>query len=263
MEMGKISEKVALVTGAASGIGRAISETLANEGAHVVVADVNESGARETARVIGDGALFQYLDVTNENDWQTAISMASERFGGLDILVNSAGIGIMGDVEETLLEDWNRVIGVNLTGTFLGCKHAIRAMKINGGAIVNICSVAGIVGFEDLAAYAASKGGVTTFTKSVALNVAAKGYGIRVNSINPTYVDTPILDEAAEAFESREVMIAGMAEMIPIGRLATAQDIADAALFLVSDSASMITGTYINVDGGTTAGLPSRHTTNQ
>ncbi len=256
----RVDGKVALVTGGASGIGRAVCRTLAREGARVVVADINADGGQATVRDIGASALFVPLDVTDEDAWVVAVEHAVADFGGLDILVNCAGIGVAGDFWDTSLGDWNAVLAVNLTGTFLGCKHAVLAMReAGGGSIINISSVAGLVGGGDIAAYAASKGGVTLLTKSVALNCAARGLGIRCNSVHPTYVDTEMLDPVAEALGGREAMLAGMAELVPLGRVAKPQEVADAVLFLASDEAAMITGSALVVDGGTTAGLPSRH----
>lgn len=252
---------MALVTGGASGIGRETCKLFAAEGARVLVADVNESGGEETVASIGDAARFLHLDVSNEEKWVQAVATAEGTFGGLDVLVNSAGVGFSGDFEDTSLDEWNGLMSVNLTGVFLGCKHAVRAMKNSGGgAIVNLSSIAGLVGGEDIAAYSASKGGVTMLSKSVALSCAGRGLNIRCNSVHPTYVDTEMLDPIAELFGGRDAMLAGMAESVPLGRLATARDIANAILFLVSDESSMVTGSAMVVDGGQTAGLSARHT---
>lgn len=259
--MGRLEGKVALVSGGASGIGRASCETLAREGAQVLVADINEQGARQTVDKIGAAALFQPLDVSRESDWQAAVASAVERFGRLDIVVNCAGIGFSCHAEDIELEEWNQLLAVNLTGTMLGCKHGIKGIKQSdgGGSIINLSSVGGLLGTSDLAAYCASKGGVTTMTKAVALDCAELGYGIRCNAIHPTYVDTEMLDPIAEMVGNRDAMMAAMVQNVPIGRLATPQDIANAVLFLASDESSMITGTTFLVDGGTTAGMPAKH----
>jgi len=188
---------------------------------------------------------------------------AEETFGGLDILVNSAGIGFTGDFEDMALGHWNAMISVNLTGTFLGCQKAIKLMKKSGkpAAIANISSLGGLVGGEDIAGYCASKGGVTLLTKSVALYCAGKGYNIRCNSIHPTYVDTEMLDPVADAFGSRKVMLDGMASQVPIGRVAKPEDIASAILYLCSAEASMVTGHQMVIDGGQMAGMPAQHST--
>tara|TARA_R110001592_G_scaffold363372_2_gene686197 strand:+ start:68585 stop:69376 length:792 start_codon:yes stop_codon:yes gene_type:complete len=259
--MGKLESRVALVTGGASGIGRACCEALAAEGAKVLVADINEQGGQLTESQIGSAAAFQYLDVTVEADWERATAKAIEQFGRLDIVVNCAGIGFSCHAEDIELDAWNRIVAVNLTGTMLACKHAIRAIKQfdGGGAIVTISSIAGLLGTSDLAAYCATKGGVTLLSKAVALDCAELGYGIRCNAIHPTYVDTEMLDPVAAMVGNRDEMISGMVENVPLGRLATARDIANSVVFLVSDDAAMITGSVFTVDGGTTAGMPARH----
>lgn len=263
--MGRVEGKVALVTGGASGIGRASCQTLAREGASVLVADINEEGGRTTTENIGDSAVYRNLDVSREQDWEDAVAETIERFGRLDILVNCAGIGFSCHAEDIELEAWDRMVAVNLTGTMLGCKHCIRGIKRSdgGGSIINISSVGGLVGTADLAAYCATKGGVTLLTKSVALDCAELGYGIRCNAIHPTYVDTEMLDPIAELVGSREAMAAAMVRNVPLGRLATPQDIANSVLFLASDESAMITGTAYLVDGGTTAGAPACHSANE
>ncbi len=256
-----LGDRVALVTGGASGIGRATAAALAQEGARIVAADVNDAGAQGTIRALDQDAIAVVLDVSDEKHWIAAIAETIEKFGRLDILVNCAGIGVSGSIEDLDVEDWNRLLAVNLTGTFLGCKHAIPAMREagNGGSIINISSIAGLVGGEDIVAYSASKGGVTMLTKSIALHCAQHAPGIRCNSIHPTYVDSEMLDPIAEMFSSRAEMLAGMAELVPAGRVATPQDIADVIVFLASDGSRMMTGSQVVVDGGQLAGLPSRH----
>lgn len=259
--MGRVDGKVALITGGASGIGRAACQTLSREAARVVIADINGAGAEETlASLDGDG-FVQMLDVSNEAHWADAVAEAINRYGRLDIVVNSAGIGINGDFEETTLEDWNRVMAINLTGTFLGCKHGIKGIKQNGegGSVINISSIMGVIGGDDIAAYSASKGGVTILTKSVALHCAKHQLNIRCNAVLPTYVDSEMLDPVAEQLGGRDIMVESMASLVPVGRMAVPQDIANAVLFLASDESSMVTGSSLVVDGATTAGLPGRH----
>lgn len=257
----RVENKVALVTGGASGIGRECCKLLAAEGARVLVADIDETGGLATVAAIGANSRFQYLDVGDEKLWNQSARRAIDEFGSLDILVNSAGVGFSGNFEDTKIEDWNAIIRVNLTGVFLGCKSMVRARMgtMTSASIVNISSIAGLVGGEDIAAYSATKGAVTILSKSIALSCAARGLGIRCNTIHPTYVDTEMLDPIAELFSSREEMCAGMAAQVPLGRLATARDIANAVLFLASDESAMVTGSALVVDGGTTAGLPARH----
>jgi len=260
--MGRVENKVALVTGGASGIGRECCKLLAREGARVVVADINEAGGLDTVEAIGGESRFFSLDVRSETRWQEVTSQAIDRFGSLDTLVNCAGIGFAGNFEDTSLENWNAIMDVNLTGVFLGCKHMILAQRQvpANASIINISSIAGLLGGEDIAAYSATKGGVTLLSKSIALSCAGRGLGIRCNSIHPTYVDTEMLDPVAAMFSSRDEMRAGMANEVPLGRLALPIDIAYAVLFLASDESAMVTGSSMVVDGGQTAGLPARHT---
>jgi 3(or 17)beta-hydroxysteroid dehydrogenase len=260
---GRLRGKVALVTGGGSGIGRAICTLFASEGAHVLVIDLNGAGAAATAALLGDTASAHEMDVTSEPGWQNLTAACLDRDGRLDLLVNCAGIGRAGNFEELSLEDWNAQIAVNLTGVFLGCKHGVKAMRKagHGGSIVNISSIAGLVGGDDIAGYSASKGGVTMLTKSVALHCAKYRTGIRCNSVHPTYVDSEMLDPVAATFPSRAAMIAGMAEAVPLGRIAKPADVANACLFLASDEAGMVSGSSLLVDGAQLAGLASRHTT--
>jgi NAD(P)-dependent dehydrogenase (short-subunit alcohol dehydrogenase family) len=259
----RLEGRVAIVTGGASGIGRATCKTFAREGATVVVADINKAGAEATASAIGAAASAHAIDVADELAWRELIGVSIERLGRLDILVNCAGIGRAGNFEDLTMEDWTAQVDVNLTGVFLGCKHGVKAMRAagNGGSIINISSIAGLVGGDDIAGYSATKGGVTMLTKSVALHCAKHRTGIRCNSVHPTYVDSEMLDPVAAMFPSREAMLAGMAEAVPMGRVAIPQDIANACLFLASDESSLISGSSILVDGAQLAGLPSRHTT--
>jgi NAD(P)-dependent dehydrogenase (short-subunit alcohol dehydrogenase family) len=253
--------RVALVTGGASGIGRATCKVLADRGAKVIVADINTNGGWESVERIGANAAFAHLDVTDEASWCRCIDFAIAKEGHLDVLANIAGIGIGGDVENLSLADWDRLFAVNSTGPFLGCKHAIRAMGPSGrpGSIINVASLAAVLGTADLVGYCASKGSVRMLTKSVALYCAFKGYPIRCNSVNPTYVDTEMLDPIAEMYGGRSAMVAAMSKLVPAGRLCTPEEIAETIAFLASDSAAMITGGEINIDGGQTAGVPPSH----
>lgn len=258
----RLKNKVAMVTGGASGIGRATAMTFAREGARVAVTDIDAEGAARTAGAIGANAVAVQLDVTQEAGWAAAMAPVVERFGRLDILANVAGIGFPGTILDLTLDHWNRMIAVNLTGVMLGCQAAIRAISETGGsgAIVNVSSLAGIAGISDVAGYCASKGGVTTLSKSVALFCAERRLPIRCVSIHPTYVDSEMLDPVADAIGSRAAMVAAMASLVPIGRIATPQDIANAILFAASDEAAMLTGTALVVDGGQLAGPASAHT---
>ena len=251
--MQRLSDKTALVTGAASGIGRAVAERLASEGARVAVADFNRDAGIAAADAIGDAALFVDLDVTSEESWQAGMAAVRDAFEGLDILVNSAGIIETKSIEDTSFDDWRRIMSVNLDGTFLGCKFAVQAMKESGGSIVNISSVSGLVGGANLAAYNASKGGVRLLTKSVALHCARKGYGIRCNSVHPSFVATPMVDDIAGGARDPDKAMAAMASQIPLGRLGEASEVAGMVAYLASDEAAFVTGSEFVIDGGLTA----------
>lgn len=254
----RVKDKVALVTGAGSGIGEAICKRLAEEGANVVVTDINGEQASRVANEItasSGSALAITQDVTDEAGWQTVIDAALAQFDKLDVLVNNAGIVIAGNVEEATLEDWQRTQNVNLDAVFLGTREAIRAMKDKGGSIVNISSIEGIVGEAKTAAYNASKGGVRIFTKSAALHCAKEGYNIRVNSVHPGFVLTAMVENALEAMpvdeaaEFREQITCN----IPVARMGEPVDIANGVLFLASDESQYMTGSELVIDGGYTA----------
>lgn len=257
LETGRLRGKVTLISGAASGIGRATAQLFAREGAVVVVADINEDRGLETAAKIGAPAWFVPLDVTQEHSWSTAFETVLQRAGRLDILVNSAGIWLESDFVSYSLADWQRTMDVNVTGTFLGCRFAVDAMKTKGnaGSIVNISSVYGNIAADDAVAYSASKGAVRLLTKAVALYCAAKTLPVRCNSVHPGYVDSEMLDGYAATVGGREKAVAGLSSMVPMRKLATPLDIAEAILFLASDSARVITGAELPVDGGMLAGL--------
>jgi 3(or 17)beta-hydroxysteroid dehydrogenase len=251
--MRRLDGKVAIVTGGSSGIGQACAERFAQEGANVVVADIR--APRKQAS--GDGCELTHfqLDVTDEAAWCELMSFVNSRWGRLDVLINAAGISIDGDtVEACTPEAWRRTLEVNLDGTFLGCKHAVRTMKLlGGGAIINIASVLGIVADGEAVAYTASKGGVRMLTKSTALYCANSGYDIRCNAICPGYIDTPMLRAHLAARPAPESEEARLAAAHPIGRLGRAPEIASVALYLVSADASLVTGAEFLVDGGYTA----------
>ena len=192
--MGRVQDKVALITGGASGIGLAAAQLLAGEGAKIVLTDRDESQSRSALAALAPRTAFHKLDVTREDEWIAVIDAVVSDFGKIDILLNSAGVSLLKDIESTTLDEWRALMAVNLDGTFLGCKHAVRVMKdCGGGSIVNMSSVAGLIGAGNLAAYSASKGGVRLLTKSVALHCARKGYNIRCNSVHPSFADTPML----------------------------------------------------------------------
>ncbi len=252
--MGRVSGKVALVTGGASGLGKATAAALAREGAKVVVADVNEAGAKQLAGELGGAALALRLDVTSEADWQRAIAETLRAFGALHVLVNNAGIVVVRSIEDTSVEELRRVLAVNVEGVFLGCKHAIPAMRAAGsGSIINLSSAAGLVGTPPFAAYSASKGAVRLLTKTVAAHCMLLGYPIRCNSIHPGGMDTPMVRELGSG-----VVGAGPSTLAVLGKMATGpggqpEDVANLALFLASDEAKHLNGSEIAIDGGMTA----------
>ena len=247
----RLEGKVALISGGARGMGAAEARLFASEGAKVVLGDIlKEEGQRvETAIAEAGGeAVFVYLDVTSESDWQNAISAAVKRFDHLDILVNNAGIFNRAFVHEQSEEDWDRVMDINGKGVFLGTKAAIPAMRDSGGgSIVNISSVAGLIGSMASTSYNASKGAVRLLTKSTAIQYAKEG--IRCNSVHPGPIDTPMLDLVYPTPETRTQR----QNTIPMGRLGSMDDVAKGVLFLASDEASYMTGSELVIDGGYTA----------
>jgi 3(or 17)beta-hydroxysteroid dehydrogenase len=251
---GRLAGKAAFITGGASGLGRAMATAFAAEGARVAIADIDAARGREAARSIGERAIFLEHDVTDEEQWIANLAEAARVFGRLDTLVNNAGIGTRGSVETTTLAEWRRIHAVNLDGPFLGCKHAIPFIAAaGGGAVVNISSVAGLIGARDSAAYCASKGGLRLLTKSVALHCAHRRNGVRCNSIHPVYTETPMVEEMLAASRDPQKMREAMAAMIPLGRLGTPEELAAMAVYLVSDEARFVTGAEFVFDGGYTA----------
>jgi NAD(P)-dependent dehydrogenase (short-subunit alcohol dehydrogenase family) len=263
--MNRLDGKIAFLSGAARGIGAETARRMVEAGARVAIGDVLDERGRATAAALGDAAHYVHLDVTSESEWERAIAATAERFGGLDILVNNAGVFIGKGLEESSLADWERLVGVNLTGVFLGTRAAIPALRERGktspegSVIVNLSSIAGLVGSPLAALYSMTKGGVTTFTKSAALEFARKGYRIRVNSVHPGVIDT---DMGAATFAARaermgtndiEAARRQATSWHPIGRLGTAADIAKAIVFLASDDAGFMTGAGLVADGGWTA----------
>ncbi|MBI9106645.1 MAG: glucose 1-dehydrogenase [Spirochaetales bacterium] len=249
--MGRVSNKVALITGGASGIGFAIAELFIKEGSQVVITDFDRSAGEKAARALGCNALFIEQDVSNEGDWIRMIPRILSERGRIDILVNNAGISSAGasqDPETVSLEEWRRVQAVNVEGVVLGCKQAIAVMrKGGGGSIVNISSMAGFIGTPKLSAYGASKAAVYQFTKTVALHCARNKYNIRCNSVHPGIVSTKMFREAFSKEEQEE-----MRKTIPLGEFSVPKDVAMAALYLASDESKHVTGSKIVVDGGIT-----------
>jgi len=259
---GRVAGKIALVTGAAQGLGEAIAHMLAREGARVAVTDINVEGAAKVAASIDaerpDTALALPHDVTKEEDWVRVLADTERAFGGIHVLVNNAGIGLTKDLEQITLEEWRHVHAIDLDGVFLGCKHAIALMAKTakdtglGGSIVNISSISGIVAGHNMAAYNSAKAAVRHLSKSVALYCAKKGYDIRSNSVHPVFIATPILDPLVARY-GKEEAYAKLARQIPLGRIGEPDDIAYAVLYLASDEAKFVTGAELKVDGGISA----------
>lgn len=249
--MSRLENKVIVISGGASGIGAACARLFAAEGARITIADINTAGGRAVAAELGDAGRFQPLDVTSEDQWIRVLEAVTAEFGRLDGLVNGAGIATGNDnLGAVKPEDWDRVMGINLDGTFLGCKHAVRTMKGQGsGSIINLASILGQVGAGDAVSYCTSKGGVRLLTKSAARHCAESSYGIRCNAISPGYIETPMVaglfadPKLRRAFEKRH----------PLGRLGQAEEIAAMALYLMTDEAAFATGADFAIDGGYTA----------
>ena len=265
--MGQVDGKVAVVTGGASGIGAASAETLAREGARVVVGDIDPARGGDVVRTIeaaGGEAAFLKLDVTDEANWQSFVAEVERRHGRLDILFSNAGIGIGApSIVDMTLAEWRRQTAVNLDGVFLSVKYCLPLMRRSGGgSIVVTSSIAGLRGSSVLAGYCATKGGVRLFAKAVAMECAARGDGVRVNSVHPGIIDTPIWEKdlATGAGRNAPIDVAEMGRIgAPLGRVGTAQDIANTVLFLASDASSYITGAEFVIDGGITGGTVPRN----
>lgn len=253
---GRLSGKVSLISGAASGIGRETARLFSREGAKVFLGDIDSERGAAAAAEIGPQAQFVALNVTQEHSWSAALEIVLAHAGRIDILVNSAGIWTGGDFIDCSLADWQQTMDINATGTFLGCREAVKAIKATGnpGAIVNISSIYGNIAADDAVAYAASKGAVRLLTKGVALYCAANALPIRCNSVHPTYVDSEMLERFAES-GGREMEVARLSSVVPMRKLPVPSDIAEATLFLASDAARLITGAELPVDGGMLAGI--------
>jgi len=253
--MDRVKNKVVIITGAAGGIGRASALLLAREGAKVVVTDINEAAAGKVAEMIGTlgaQALALKHDVSSETEWSRVIDRTLTDFGRLDVLVNNAGVIFYKKIEETSLEEWRWLMSINLDGVFLGTKFAIGAMKITGGgSIINISSVAGLIGNPDASAYHASKGAVRLFTKAAAIECSQAGYGynIRVNSIHPGVINTAMADPLRADQNKYQAALSWH----PIGHFGEPEDVAYGVLYLASDESKFLTGTELVIDGGWTA----------
>jgi len=255
--MGRLDGKVVVVTGGGLGIGRATCRMAAREGARVVVTDVKEREGTEVADAIaGDGgdAVFLRHDVSREDDWIRIMEAVRGRHGQVDAVVNNAGLCTFATIEETSLALWRQLMAVNLDGVFLGTQQSIRAMKgRGGGSIVNLSSIEGLIGDPDLAAYNATKGGVTLLTKSAALHCARAGYGIRVNSVHPGAIRTPMVDGLLNSRPNRDEAEKALTALHPVGHMGEPDDIAAGIVYLASDESRFMTGAALVIDGGYTA----------
>ncbi|MFI4998853.1 MAG: glucose 1-dehydrogenase [Reyranellales bacterium] len=250
--MSRVADKVVLVTGAGSGIGRATAKLLAKEGAIVVVTDVNRPGGLETVQQIGGRVRFELQDTAQEADWKKIIDDILAREGRLDGLVNNAGIaGAFPSTFETeTLEQWQKILSINVQGVFLGCKYGVPALRASGGgSIVNLSSLAAFLGTPDLSAYGASKGAVRQFTKTVAMDCARKGYKVRCNSVHPGIIMTPMGQGILPNDKVRE----RVRQRIPVGEFGAPEDIAYGILYLISDESRFVTGAELVIDGGMNA----------
>lgn len=259
--MTRLEGKIALITGAARGIGQAIAELFSAEGAKVILSDINDELGQEVSNKIGFNSKYIHLDVSKESDWEIATNLIENEYGQLDIIVNNAGItGFLEtqgphDPENLDLTSWHTVHKTNLDGVALGCKYGIRLMKnSNNASIVNISSRSGIVGIPAATAYASSKAAVRNHTKSVALYCAEKSYPIRCNSIHPGAIFTPIWDAMLGEGEQREATIKEISAGVPLGIMGEPNDVAYAAVYLASNESKYVTGIELNIDGGILAG---------
>ena len=254
--MGRVQDKVALVTGASLGLGRASAVLLAREGARVVLTDIREAEGQALAAELGaqgHEALFLRHDVSSEADWDAVMRAALDRFGRMDVVVNNAGVALAASVEDTTLEQWRWLMGINLDGVFLGVRAGVKAMRDHGGSIINLSSIEGLIGDQNLAAYNASKGGVRLLTKSAALHCAKSGYRIRVNSIHPGYILTPMVEGYVAAHADVEATRQAIAALHPLGHIGEPDDIAYGVLYLASEESKFMTGAELVIDGGYTA----------
>jgi NAD(P)-dependent dehydrogenase (short-subunit alcohol dehydrogenase family) len=255
---GRVAGKKALITGGAQGLGAAFGRRLAEEGAKVTLTDLNLEGAQAVADAInaahGAGTAFAYRhDVTDEEQWVEVLAQADAAMGGISVLVNNAGIGLGGHIEELSYDDWKKVMSVNVDSVFLGTKHALKYLRQNQpGSIVNISSIAGLIAAHNTPSYNASKAAVWLLSKGIALHCAKQKLDVRSNSVHPTFIDTPILDPLRQRFGKDEAE-AKLARQVPLGRIGETADIANAVLYLASDESRFMTGAELKLDGGISA----------
>jgi len=257
--MSRLEGKIVLVTGAAMGLGQAFAKATAAEGARVVLADFNaEAGQQAVAEIVAGGGLAEFveIDVSSEAAWATVAATLEEKYGRLDVLVNNAGFAGPGSVEDCEMDVWNRTLSVNVTGVFLGCKAMLPLLKRSeGGSIINISSIFGMVGDQAAIAYNASKGAVRMMTKSAALHCATLEPPVRVNSVHPGFVETPMVANAVASLpeDYAAEYMARTVGLVPLGRIAQPSDLVGIVLFLAADESRYCTGSEFVVDGGFTA----------
>lgn len=248
MPVGRVQDKVCVITGAAHGLGKKSAEFLAAEGAHLVLADIADAEGEALAEQL-PGAIYQHCDVSSEADWQALFAAAQEKHGRVDVLVNNAGIAILATIENTTLEQWEKINRVNSTSVFLGCKYGVAAMKESGGSIINMSSIAALVGVPLYAAYSATKGAVRSLTKSVALHCQQKEYPVRCNSIHPGGINTDMGTKALVDADAEDLqLIAG-----GVSSMGEPEDVAYLVLYLASDESRHVNGTEMVVDNAMTA----------
>jgi NAD(P)-dependent dehydrogenase (short-subunit alcohol dehydrogenase family) len=239
--MARLKDKIVLITGASGAVGKAVVDAVSAAGGAAITSDLAGQGAAHT------------LDVTSEMDWLQVIANVGSAYGRLDGLVNAAGIAALGNIEETDFATWRKIMSVNLDGTFLGCKHGLSLLKVQGGAIVNLSSIAGLIGGHNFAAYNASKGGVRLLTKSVALHGARLNPQVRCNSVHPAFLEGPMVDMILQDTNFPDAARARITRDIPLGRLGTPAEVADMCVYLLSDESRFVTGAEFVIDGGMTA----------
>ncbi|MBX2798314.1 MAG: glucose 1-dehydrogenase [Myxococcales bacterium] len=252
--MAQLSDRVALITGAASGIGRATAQMMVERGANVVMTDLDQARVEAAASELGDAAHALGQDVTDEARWEEVVAAAEQHFGALHILINNAGGGILKGLEETTLQEWRQVQALNSDSVFLGTRAVLPALRRAGtGSIVNLSSVAGLVGDGDLSAYCASKGAVRMFTKAAALYCARNKDAVRINSVHPSFVDTPLVQSMIAQSPDPDRMRRTLERAAPVNRLGRVEEVAEVVCFLASDASSYVNGAEWTVDGGLTA----------
>lgn len=241
--------QTALITGGASGIGAGVAALLHERGYQVVIADINDDAGEAHVGKLGDKARYVHLDVSSEASWQALKEQMAE---GMSVLVNNAGTGISATIEDTTLDDWQRIQNLNARGVFLGCRFAVDAMKQSGGSIINIASALGKKALSTTCAYSASKAAVISLTESTALHCAEQSYPIRCNAVLPGFIDTPLLRDNLQLSEDPKGMLAGFVGLHPVNRLGTIEEVAETVAFLASNQCTFMTGASISVDGAMT-----------